>query len=97
MTFCLAKFEGTTGGFYDSDKELMVVGDFDQYTLIHEITHATILHYYKKGYTDMQDSLTQEKIAYNAENLLEQILEFKKIVIHRKSLVEICSVDILLL
>lgn len=73
MTFCLARFDGTTGGFYDSNKNLMVVESADQYTLIHEITHATTLHFYKKGYTDILAAATQEKMAYNSENLLKQI------------------------
>jgi uncharacterized protein (DUF2164 family) len=73
LTFCLADFDGTTGGFYDSNKNLMVVETADIYTLIHEITHATTLHFYKQGFTDITSAQTQEKMAYNAENLLKQI------------------------
>lgn len=78
LTFCIAEFDGTTSGFYNPDKELMVVSSFSQYTLIHEITHATTLHYYRKGFTDMNSVEVQEKIAYNAENLLMQIQAFKE-------------------
>ena len=81
LTICLATFSGTTGGFYNPEKELMVVGSFSQYTLIHEITHATTLHFYKKGLMNISniDSLeVQEKMAYNAENLLMQINAFKE-------------------
>jgi hypothetical protein len=77
MTFCIASFSGTTGGFYNPAKELMVVGSFNQYTLIHEITHATTLHYYKDG-VDITSPEFQEKIAYNSENLLMQIIAFKE-------------------
>lgn len=78
LTFCVADFDGTTGGFYDSKKELMVVGSMDIYTIVHEITHATTLHFYKKGFSDISASQTQEKIAYNAENLLSQIMSFQQ-------------------
>ena len=79
ITFCLARFNGTTGGFYNHSKKLMVVGSLDQYVLIHEITHANTLHFYNTlGLTDMNNSETQEKMAYNAEHLLMQINAFKE-------------------
>lgn len=78
MVFCLGEFNDSTGGFYSSDKELMVVGSFNQYVLIHEITHATTLHFYKKGFTNILSSEVQEKMAYNAEHLLMQIIAFKE-------------------
>lgn len=77
MTFCIASFGGTTGGFYNPGKELMVVGSFNQYTLIHEITHATTLHFYKAS-VDVTSPEFQEKIAYNSENLLMQIIAFQE-------------------
>jgi uncharacterized protein (DUF2164 family) len=77
LTFCLADFDGTTSGFYDPDKELMVVGSYDAYVLVHEITHATTYHFYKEGYKDIEGSATQEKMAYNAENLLHQMVDFR--------------------
>ena len=78
MTICIVNFNGTSGGFYDADKELMVVGSFNEYTLLHEIFHATSIHYFKKGYTDMLGKEAQEKMAYNAENLLMQIRAFQE-------------------
>ncbi len=73
LTICLVKFNGTSGGFYDANKSLMVLGSLNDYTLVHEIFHAASIHNYKKGYTDMLSATTQEKMAYDAENLLMQI------------------------
>lgn len=78
LTICLATFSGTTGGFYDPEKDLMVLGSFSQCTLVHEITHATTLHFYRKGFTDINSPTVQEKMAYNAESLLMQINAFKE-------------------
>jgi hypothetical protein len=78
MTICLVKFNGTSGGFYDANKSLMVLGSFNDYTLTHEIFHASSIHNYKKGYTDMLSATTQEKMAYDAENLLMQIHAFQE-------------------
>lgn len=78
LTICLVKFNGTSGGFYDANKSLMVLGSFNDYTLVHEIFHAASIHNYKKGYTDMLSAATQEKMAYDAENLLMQIHAFQE-------------------
>lgn len=78
LTVCLVKFNGTSGGFYDANKSLMVLGSFNDYTLVHEIFHAVSIHNYKKGYTDMLSATTQEKMAYDAENLLMQIHAFQE-------------------
>lgn len=78
LTICLVKFNGTSGGFYDAAKSLMVVGSFNDYTLVHEIFHAASIHNYKKGYTEMLEARTQEKMAYDAENLLMQIHAFQE-------------------
>ncbi len=79
LTFCLATFKGSTGGFYNPTKDLMVVESFSKYTLIHEITHAVTLHLLKKeGNFDLANAEIQEKMAYNAENLLMQITAFSE-------------------
>jgi hypothetical protein len=78
MTVCLVVFNGTSGGFYDSNKSLMVLGSFDENTLVHEIFHAASIHNYKKGFVDMLSGTTQEKMAYDAENLLMQIRAFQE-------------------
>lgn len=78
LTFCVVNFNGTSGGFYDANKSLMVVGSFNENTLIHEIFHAASIHNYKKGFTDMLSGKTQEKMAYDAENLLMQIRAFQE-------------------
>lgn len=78
LTICLVKFNGTSGGFYDANKSLMVLGSFNDYTLVHEIFHAASIHNYKKGFTDMLSATTQEKMAYDAENLLMQIHAFQE-------------------
>ncbi len=78
MTICIVEFNGTSGGFYDSGKSLMVVGSFDESTLVHEIFHAASIYNYKQGYTDMLSATTQEKMAYDAENLLMQIRAFQE-------------------
>jgi hypothetical protein len=78
LTICLVKFNGTSGGFYDANKSLMVLGSFNDYTLVHEIFHAASIHNYKKGFTDMMNVATQEKMAYDAENLLMQIHAFQE-------------------
>ena len=78
MTFCLVEFNGTSGGFYDAGKNLMVVGSFSEVTLVHEIFHAASIHNYNKGYTEMLTPVTQERMAYDAENLIMQIRAFQE-------------------
>jgi hypothetical protein len=78
MTICIVKFSGTSGGFYDGNRDLMVIGSFSEYTLVHEVFHAASIYNYKKGYTEMMSAQTQERMAYDAENLLMQICSFQE-------------------
>lgn len=77
LKVCLADFKGGTTGFYDSSKELLVISSFNNSLLVHEIFHASSLHYINKGMTDMSGHVAQETMAYNAEFLYDQIIAFK--------------------
>lgn len=94
VRFTLASFNyditGTTGGFVDGMKEIMKIAyrnpDNDipriQLTvLVHELVHLSTLHYgliKQKCRTDVLDNECQEKFAYDAQFLLEQVLQLEK-------------------
>lgn len=77
MKFCIADFKGKTTGFYDSSAELLVVQNFENSLLVHELFHASSLHAIKKGITDFSTHEAQEMTAYDAEFLYEQIIAYK--------------------
>lgn len=77
LQVCVADFQGSTSGFYDSSKELLVISSFSNSLLVHELFHASSLHFIKKGLKDFESHESQEKMAYNAEFLYEQIIAFK--------------------
>lgn len=77
MQFCIVDFHGKTTGFYDQSNEELYVESYDNAILVHELFHATSLHFIKKGITDFSTHEAQETAAYDAEFLYGQIMDYK--------------------
>jgi hypothetical protein len=85
LKFCTADFTGNTTGFYDAAQEMLVVSSFENSLLVHEIFHATTLHYMKKGTVNFGGHEEQETMAYNAEFLYQQIQDYKSDLITKET------------
>ncbi len=75
LKFCISDIKGEADGMYIIDKDTIVLESMDIYKIAHELTHAATMYNFSKANLKITDPIMQERIAYDLENMLRQILE----------------------
>jgi hypothetical protein len=81
LKVCVSIIEGVANGLYNYNKSLIVVESLNIPTLVHELVHASTVHnsiQINDDITRITEPKFQERIAYDVEYMLTQVLDSQK-------------------